>query len=348
MDARQARSVSNLFYRGKHPFPRGALRLYPLTARAGGYNTDLMRDPRDVMVFAYFNRDVFVNLFSEDQRKSKDYDMVFLDIDDSLLTVSYLRLMAVMQALDAEKIKYAVVFSGSKGFHVYVPFKSTVLSSYRDAVMGWLKSKHILEHVDVRTVEDNRVTRMPHSRNTKSGKYYIPLNRAQAMAGISAIVDMARRPCYDQECFMPNPNLRMADDLKEHDREVVTKDFGQMKSESRMFASEADYPDCIKKMLSMARDGTDLGHYERLELGVFLLHATGGDVDQVANVYSQMSDYNEGKTKYYLEYAMERGLHMSRCERLIGLGICPYRAEEAASRCMFHPTMNRFMAAERT
>lgn len=341
-DQRVASEV--LYSRGKHPYPRGGLRLFPVLQRNGGVCTESFKDFSEVEKFARFNRDVYVNLFSDDQKRSKEYDMLFLDIDNADLNKSFEYMKKVTDSLNnADVAPSLIMFSGSKGFHVYVRFPTTMLSSYRKAVTGWLKEIGVLEYVDVPAIEPNRVTRVPYSRNTKGG-YCIPISYDFIRNGMEFILDMSEKGVGGRNAYEEwlESNEELPEKLRAHDQTEVESEKDAPFGDSGMFASVREYPPCMQRLYNEAKKGTDLGHHQRLELGKFLLHVSGGDVDGVADMYSKMSDYNDRVTRYQLQYIMDRGLKMNGCDTMMDQGMCVFD-KCSAKECPFYPTINRFL-----
>jgi len=345
----QKSTIIFLYLRQKHALPRGALRLYPLTQRKGGVdnkgdNIKLLETEEDIEKFCYFNKDVFINIFSEDQKKSKVYDMIFLDIDSNDLNKSYMRMFYICDTLTKNGIGYFVVFSGSKGFHVYVPFKPTLLQNYREAIIEWLKDKNISKYVDIQAIESNRVTRVPYSINSKSKKICMILGTDHTRFSLQSILDGS---CVD-ELVMPH-NENLGEILREFDRRVKSFSAGKgyefvIGSESNIFSKFDYYPQCMQILVQEALEGTDLGHLERLEMGKFLLHVFGGNVDKVKSYYKKMSDYNERKTLYNLNYIIRKNLKMLKCDNMKQEGLCPFANQQ---ECPFNPSINHYFSIER-
>ncbi|KKL64425.1 hypothetical protein LCGC14_2165200, partial [marine sediment metagenome] len=80
MNSVQRLHIFLLYCRDKHPFPRGGLRLFPEIQRAGTETDPVLKSMEELEAFCKFNKDTFINLFSDDQKRSKTYDMIFLDI----------------------------------------------------------------------------------------------------------------------------------------------------------------------------------------------------------------------------------------------------------------------------
>ena len=323
----------------KHPYPRSGLRLYPLTKRRG--EGELLQDREEVQRFCSFGKDVFLNLFSEDQKKSKVYDCIFLDIDSESFRKSFTMLQAVVDKLRNVGVdRFHIVFSGAKGFHVYVPFKPLLLHNYRVAVLDWARSIGVLKLIDIKSVEPNRVSRIPTFENTKSGRIckYIGSDQCVDYLKLNDVLNQTEVEMGEVE-YNVMPELRKYD---KPNRESESMDYKIGKSAA--FSKERYYPDCMLDLLYEARAGTDLNHHSRLELGKFLLHVHGGDTKRVRKEYEKMSDYAPDKTQYQLDYIMRRELKSAGCDKLIDDEICPHMTKQGAqAKCPFYPSLNPYM-----
>lgn len=74
-------------------------------------------------------------------------------------------------------------------------------------------------------------------------------------------------------------------------------------------AQESDYPPCINAMMRRASEGQHLSHVERFTLVTYLLRQ-GISVDIIVKMFSNVSDFNEGKTRYQVEHLS--GLRMRK------------------------------------
>lgn len=345
----QKQTIILLYGRDKHSLPRGALRMFPIVERKGSNLFESIGSYAELEKFLHFNRDVYINLFSDDQKKSKMYDMIFLDIDDKDLQTSFTKLILVAEKLDARHLKYQVMFSGSKGFHIYIRFKPTLLGNYRETILEWLKDVGILKIIDVSAIEPNRVTRVPYSINQKSQLYCYPLCREDGvqLLELEGILEDAKTMKEHAVAFLENEGLDQ--ELRNFGRMIQGLHTGRAKEmiigiKSDFFRTPDTYPECMKILVEEALAGTDLGHLERLEMGKFLLHVFGGDVDKVASFYSKMSDFKEYKTKYQLNYILKRDLKIMNCPRLAQEGICPFTDQ---TECLLFPSITKWINKER-
>jgi DNA primase large subunit len=91
-------------------------------------------------------------------------------------------------------------------------------------------------------------------------------------------------------------------------------------------AEESEYPPCIRKFLDRAVKGQHLSHTERFTLVTYLLHQ-GVSIDGIVNVFANVSDFQEKKTRYQVEHLA--GLKGTRtkynpynCSTLKTHGVC--------------------------
>lgn len=65
-------------------------------------------------------------------------------------------------------------------------------------------------------------------------------------------------------------------------------------------AQESEYPPCISIFMNKAMKGEHLSHVERFTLVTYLLHQEIS-VDSIVSLFSNVSDFNESKTRYQVE-----------------------------------------------
>lgn len=339
----RAQALTHFFIRGdKHPFPRRAHRKSP---KRLDYTVETVED---LETFCRYGQDVYVSLFSEDQQRSRTYDMVLLDVDRNNLEVAYRDAVSIMLTMwGAGCSTLSVVFSGQKGFHIYLPIPPTRLNNYRVAVLGALAELGVLDYVDQVAIGPSRLFRVPYTHNEDA--YLCRPISAKVMCDsfnafwVAAMSDV----CFPLESMEP-PNTEMEKILLRHDGDIelgadeVTIQSGK----SKVFDKLEHYPPCMERLIKAAAVGTDLPHNERLEMAKFLL-LLGGSVEDIAPYYSRMSDYKEGVTKYQIEYAKSRNLKMSNCKSLLYQGMCPFAdADVAQQNCPIFPSINYVLMLE--
>ncbi|HQT45238.1 MAG TPA: hypothetical protein PLO51_04615, partial [Candidatus Micrarchaeota archaeon] len=85
-------------------------------------------------------------------------------------------------------------------------------------------------------------------------------------------------------------------------------------------ASE-NYPPCIKKLLSDLAVSENLPHSARVALAIYLIKA-GVEDGKIVKLFSTAPDFNEGTTKYQVEYIRKKEYSMPSCATMDSWGIC--------------------------
>jgi hypothetical protein len=334
----QQQILVKMVERDRYPYPRYSLRLHPIGLKGEIQNRS------ELFKFVMLAKDACVRVFSNYQIAEREYDIIDLDIDDHDLRFAMVKLHAVLERLHhAAVFNYFLTFSGSKGWHVYIPFEPVRLLQFRKTVIAWLLKHKILDFVDHQAIEPNRNMRLPSTINTKSGFHCVTLGN-KLKHTYKEILDMS----VDNELvdfdIIPNPDL--GKELLNIDGGLVVEHSAYKHSpmvsqptDSIMFKNLNEFPPCMRRLTMLANDGIDLNHVERLELGKFQLHVHGDDVDKVAKYYSKMSDYNVATTKYQLKYMIKNNQQMSTCQHLDDHGICC----ENKNICPFYPSLNTFI-----
>lgn len=317
--------------RGRDPYPRGYLRLYPDQKRL------LANSRKDLESALFISKDLFINIFSEFQRRERDYDMVVLDIDDESIENAFFKLQYILEKLNG--LKYRVVFSGSKGFHVYIPFENTRLNNYRHAVMKWLESIKVLKYVDNKILEPNRVIRVPDTVNTKSKMNCYVIGDEQNVKDLDLdTIVFAAKNGYASHFYTFDYNVGLGMKIATFDNTALPEGKTLVHSTDTVFKDFKFYPPCMQRLVSLAKDNVDINHNERTELAKFLI-LNGHKDEEIKEYYTGLSDYKEGVTLYQIAYLRDRGLRMSGCDKMTDMGICC----KDHSQCPFYPSINKFI-----
>ena len=337
----QQELIERLYLRDKHPLPRGALKFKPALESARGEKA--LSTIEELNNFISINEDVFLNLFSEDQIKSKEYDIIFLDIDNSIESLAWTELQLVCDKLLTNGVDhFSIIQSGSKGFHLYMLMDLTMLSSYRQVVQAWLKSIGVDKLVDMQAIEPKRVTRIPLSINCKSGK------RCIVIGDESNLNEIKKKDNPQVDLYLKR-NMKLGRILKGFEEQVrfdIEQQGVVLGSKSKWFKHPNTFPECIRILYEEAMSGTSLGHAERRQLAIFAVHISGGNIDEVEKLFAGMPDYNSNKTRYQIEYIIRNNHKNNACSTMEGEGMCPFK-HEAMPECIFHPTMNHYIRKER-
>ncbi|MBN3037030.1 MAG: DNA primase large subunit PriL [Candidatus Diapherotrites archaeon] len=99
------------------------------------------------------------------------------------------------------------------------------------------------------------------------------------------------------------------------------------------------FPPCIQALISEARSGQPMAHTPRFVLATFLAN-TGMSTDEIVDVYRNTPNFDEKKTKYYVEYNLgKRGSNVKytppACEKMVFYGLCG--GKDALCQRIKHP-----------
>lgn len=86
-------------------------------------------------------------------------------------------------------------------------------------------------------------------------------------------------------------------------------------------AIKGEHPPCIKALLEQVYRHENLGHHARWSLAVYFLNR-GVSEDAILSLLSNLPDFSEKKTRYYVEHAKKRGYIMPSCETMLTYGLC--------------------------
>jgi DNA primase large subunit len=109
------------------------------------------------------------------------------------------------------------------------------------------------------------------------------------------------------------------------------EDLGEVRAEA--------FPPCVKRLVARAKAGEKLGHQARFVLATFLTNV-GMKTGEIVKLYSNTSNFDEGKTRYYVEYsAGKRGSGVKYtapgCSKMVSYGLCVNK--DALCNAIKHP-----------
>lgn len=135
-------------------------------------------------------------------------DKIFLDFDpaDDKSDKFFRDVRITCEYLDEKNYKYTVFFSG-RGFHVYVYVKKTkareldnatmAIKTFRNKLVEETEVNGIKVEIDPHVVGDlRRVSRIPNTRNNKTGLFCIPLYREELFKPLDEIKSIAETQRY--------------------------------------------------------------------------------------------------------------------------------------------------------
>ncbi len=81
------------------------------------------------------------------------------------------------------------------------------------------------------------------------------------------------------------------------------------------------YPPCIENIIRRISSKENIGHYERLVLGMYMINI-GKSIEEIIELYRPLPNFNEKKTRYHLEHIKDKNYKMYSCEKIRQLGLC--------------------------
>ncbi|MEM0053273.1 MAG: hypothetical protein QXL89_03740 [Nitrososphaeria archaeon] len=209
------------------------------------------------------------------------------------------------------------MFSGRKGYHVYVFFKQPIYFEpqnldFAKEVYKLLQEALVkglsLPTLDRQVLGDiKRLARAPFSRHEESGRHCLPMARD-------------RMPTVPEDL----------DSFRTLDPKLIAVAVKQVRELLAIRLANNDFrPDsgikcnirpCIMAALEKALEGAN-GHLMRLAITREYLSA-GYSVDEIVQLFRRQPDFNERKTHYYVEYAANHSTRPFKCETIKQLGYC--------------------------
>jgi len=269
-------------------------------------------------------------------------DKIVFDFDSPNLQDAYVDACMLVDALKSDNVRYAIVFSGKKGFHVYVlfnywkpPNKDTAIVVNRSIYYYYLETANYTT-MDYRLVGDvSRLIRIPNTKHSESKRYAIPLDPDVCNKyDISDIICMSREP---------KPLILSSGDLRDP-REYVN--IHSAMSETMLYSSKPldirghSIPLSRKQVLDLLRDLVRPCIIKVLEVDpepphdirtyfVTELVWLGYSIDEIVDIIRALSweDFNEKITRYhvtkiYEKVVRERRLYPPTCKTLRDKGYC--------------------------
>lgn len=294
-----------------------------------------------------WNVDKYANIFSQRQKTIRLYDTILFDIDYhngggfQEIEKAYEYYVKVHDMLrDAGIVSTRVYFTG-RGFHVYVDFPPTRLEFYPKVIDEWVLStigEEILKFVDVRVLGDrNRMARLPFSVNSSTGMMML---RIDDLWDLDTIIDK------NLELYVPRvkdfDNDWLGEELKDIDEKIGEK-FKNVRRDNVVRLEDLkldkldDLPPCIREGIERLAATGELESTWRMHIATFLMRVWG--VERTVDVFRLADDFNEAKTRYFINYFMEHDYYPLSCKKARALGICNTK------KCVFEDLTGGWLGA---
>ncbi|KKN39530.1 hypothetical protein LCGC14_0742230 [marine sediment metagenome] len=149
-------------------------------------------------IMEHLDDDIYVSVHSPEKRLVNRFSTLYFDLDNKDLSVALKDGRRFAKWLKEKGFHYRVYFSGSKGFAFYVDFRETEIKDYRDRMDAFLdmlvKDLKITSFDRGVCCDANRISRLPYTVNTKSGKLCVPIDDIQT---------------FEYEHLLSKPNKRI-------------------------------------------------------------------------------------------------------------------------------------------
>jgi len=214
-------------------------------------------------------------------------------------------------------VKPLIVFSGQKGYHVYVFLSNCVLMpTFHE---GFLKNlygdvqKRILKGLNFETLDKGvigdikRLSRVPYSIHEKTGKLCQPLNLNREPIQVSSLDEY-------RENGLPTKLLEVCGS------EILKREKQQTYHRKTFFKHSGKIRPCLEAALSLSLNKGE-GHKMRLAIATEYLNK-GFSVPQIVDLFHSQVDFSEEKTRYFVEDAQKKGYKPFKCATIRELGYC--------------------------
>ena len=268
---------------------------------------------------------------------------LFFDFDSKLQFPSDAleELRKVVDYLDEMNLPYLPVFSGSKGFHIYVPLKEKIytsgsyLTDMTRACMLHLKREFKLKTIDPKVSVPTKLCRVLYSNHPKTGLKCSPLNPEWVRDwSIEKIMDYAQNPdgwhanlldgkkYLTLEEFVDYAGINVEEEVA-HGREQFALESENLKflnPDDEFLAQLLHYPCIVNSILGVE----NAVHYARFAACV-QLKRLGYTPAWVFKFFKQRCYRDvdlEAESRYQINYIFNRELNFPSCRRLREEGLC--------------------------
>ena len=210
------------------------------------------------------------------------------------------------------------VFSGNKGYHVYVFLKRTVAfptqrQDFIKRVYGTLQQM-ILKGLKFKNLDRNvigdikRLARVPFSIHEKTGKVCHPVN-LNGKLYVSGSLEIYRN--YGRDTSLIEKVIQKIENMK--NKKTIWRN-------SISILNSRKVRPCIEAALKQPLEG-EAGHKMRLAVAVEFLNK-GYGIEQVVDLFRGQEDFKESRTRYYVEDAKKKRYKPFKCNTIMDLGFC--------------------------
>lgn len=233
-------------------------------------------------------------------------------------------------------IPHVIVYSGRKGFHLYVPLNSTnhingsYLKTMYRSIMIHLKTELDLTTIDTSVATPTKLCRVWYTRHPKSGRYCYPIKKSLFDKGIDEIINYSINPVKWYEDILEGKEYLTIEeyikyfdiDLKDNEKGIVfaTTSAKYSDPDNEYLRELLHYPCLINAILSI----DNAIHYARFMCCIHLKNI-GCDPLWVFKFFKQrqyMDVEFESVCKYQINNIFGSEYSFPSCEKIRENGLC--------------------------
>jgi DNA primase large subunit len=146
---------------------------------------------------------------------------------------------------------------------------------------------------------------------------YVILDREKFLSVLLEAIKKVIRPKTDVQ--IPN---EIKKDIEEIANEINEKlqNYKKIKLESRKEV-KTSIPPCMEKIIEKMLAGENTPHIARWVIGIYLIKS-GRSIEEIMSLFSNLPNFNEKKTRYYLEYIKKKNYSVPSCANMESYGLC--------------------------
>ncbi len=219
-------------------------------------------------------------------------------------------------------VKPLIVFSGKKGYHVYV-WLWNVVQIQSEQEEDFIKSLYtelqntLLEGTKFKTLDHNplgdikRLARLPYSLHNSTRKKCLPINLYHEPIFISDFSVYRKYGLSQKLLESACEKIKLRAKIKSL----------HSKYPSRAYGDSRKVRPCLKIALNSDLRGAT-GHKMRLAIACEYLNC-GNTIEDAAKLFQNQTDYGNGeKSKYFVKDAKIKGYKPFKCSTILNLGFC--------------------------
>jgi len=249
----------------------------------------------------------------KDRNQVFTVEKLFFDFDGSLIKAWKEASTFAQHLKQYYGVEALVVFSGCKGYHVYVWLASSQhFEGSKQAKMFYAMAQKLLlkgmklETLDMQVLGDiKRVSRVPYTIHEKNSNPCIPLTQSHAPILIGNLQGFRKAGLNSRFIKLCIKQME-----KDADRKRLVFRHRNVKG----------VRPCISVALNRQLEGKG-GHLMRLAIAIEHLHL-GMKPFEIAPLFQSQSDYDYERSLYFVEDSLKRGYKPFKCKTIQALGFC--------------------------